>query len=410
MDMKGIGLAGLMLCGGGAQAAGFALIEQNASGLGNAYAGQAAAAEDASTIFFNPAGLTELEGRQVAAAVHYIRPSAEFSGSATINGAPSPISGNGGDAGMPAFVPNFYYAMAIRPGLKFGLGVNAPFGLATEYDVPWAGMSQALKSDVKTININPALAWKASDAVSIGFGLDWQRMEATLTSSASPVVPVEARMEGEDGGSWGWNTGALFQLGEATRLGFAYRSRIEHNLEGTLNLLGPIKADITLPDTASLSLFHKLNGQWDLLADATWTGWSSFDKLEVRSALNPAIIATSVTENWQDAWRFSVGANWHMNDQWTWRFGVAFDQTPVPDAAHRTPRIPDEDRTWLALGGQYRFSKQGRIDVGYAHLFVKDAEIAHCEPETVCPAFGVSLTGNYDNAVDILSVQYTHTF
>jgi long-chain fatty acid transport protein len=160
-----------------AQGAGFALIEQNASGLGNAYAGQAAVAEDASTIFFNPAGLTYVEGRQVVAAGHLIMPSAEFSDA----GSTLAIRGDGGDAGVTAFVPNFYYAMDVTPDLKFGLGVNAPFGLTTEYDDTWAGQVQAIKSDLKTVNVNPALGWRVNDRLSLGFGLNWQYIEAELT-------------------------------------------------------------------------------------------------------------------------------------------------------------------------------------------------------------------------------------
>lgn len=393
----------------GTQAAGFALIEQNASGLGNAYAGQAASAQDASTIFFNPAGMTAIEGRQVAGALHYIHPSAKFSGTATstIPGYTAPTA-LGGDAGEPAFVPNAYYVMDLRPDLKFGLGMNAPFGLATEYDAGWAGQVHAIRSEVRTLNLNPALAWRLNDKVSVGLGINWQKIDAELTQF-SPTAAAVVVMEGDDD-SWGWNAGVLVRMDDATRVGLSYRSQIKHELEGSLNVLGPIRASITLPDMASLSLFHRPNSGWDLLADLTWTGWSDFKELRVLNA-NTGATTSLVTENWEDVWRFSVGANWRMNDLWTLRFGVAYDQAPVPDVAHRTPRIPDEDRIWLAIGGQYWMSRHGKLDIGYAHLFVKDANISHCEPENLCgTSVGVTLNGTYDNAVDILSVQYTHSF
>lgn len=396
MKTKGMGLAGLMLLSGGAQAAGFALIEQNASGLGNAYAGQAAVAEDASTVFFNPAGMSQIEGREFVMAAHYIRPSAQFSGSAS----PPLSAADGGDAGKPAFVPNAYFVMDATPTVKFGLGLNGPFGLATEYDRPWAGMTQALLSDVKTYNLNPSVSWKVNDQVSLGFGVDWQKIKAELSSFSPPATVVT--MKGDDN-SWGWNAGALFNVGADTRVGVAYRSKVEHTLSGTLSPMGfPIKADITLPDTASVSLFNRLNPTWDVLADVTWTGWSSFDELRVVHAVSGATLSL-VDESWEDTLRFSVGANYHSTPDMTWRFGVAYDQTPVPDATHRTPRIPDEDRTWLAVGGQYKLSKHGAVDFGYAHLFVKDSDIAHAEN-------GLTVTGTYDNAVDILSVQYTRSF
>ncbi|MBS1147625.1 MAG: long chain fatty acid transport protein, partial [Proteobacteria bacterium] len=151
-----LGLA-LTGCATLAHAAGFALIEQNASGLGNAYAGQAASAQD------------------------------EFTGTAVINNNPStPLSGgNGGDAGDLAFVPNAYFAYRVSPDIHVGMGLNAPFGLKTEYDSSWKGRTQAIKSELKTINLNPAIAWKASESLSLGAGLSIQYTEATLSNSAN---------------------------------------------------------------------------------------------------------------------------------------------------------------------------------------------------------------------------------
>lgn len=389
----------------GANAAGFALIEQNASGLGNAYAGQAATAQDASTIFFNPAGLTEIDGRQVTAALHYISPSAKFTGVATtVIPGYTPPTALGGDAGEPAWVPNAYFTMDLRPGLKFGLGLNAPFGLATEYDASWAGQIQAIKSEVKTININPTLAWQIDDRLSLGFGLDWQRIDAKLSNFARAAGV--ATVKGDDN-AWGYNLGLLFKLDDASRIGLSYRSRVKYNLDGTVsfsNTLVPsdlVKAAITLPSSASLGYFRKLNDHWDLLADLTWTGWGVFNTLAVYRA--SGVPLTTVNEGWDDVLRVGLGATYHQNQDWSWRVGMAYDQAPVPDAAHRTPRIPDEDRVWLAVGGQRQLPNRSKLDFGYAHLFVKNADIAHTNS-------GVTVTGSYDNAVDILSVQYTYNF
>jgi long-chain fatty acid transport protein len=381
-----------------AHAAGFALVEQNASGLGNAYAGQAASAQDASTIFFNPAGMTMLPDRQVVLVGNLIKPRAEFSGTSLIGG------GDGGDAGDLAFVPNAYFAFRLTPDVNLGVGVNAPFGLKTEYDANWAGRTQALKSELKTIIVNPSIAWKASESLSLGAGVSIQYIEATLTNAvgAPPGAPTGA-VEGDDYG-WGFNLGALWQLSGATRVGVAYRSEIDNTLEGSLGVNGatvvdPVFADVTLPDSASLSLFHKMNERWELLADLTWTGWSDFDELRiVNSAGTP--VTPPTTENWEDGYRYSLGANYRFDDKLTLRGGVAFDETPVPDA-HRTARIPDEDRTWIAIGAQYRFSPKSILDVGYAHLFVKDASIDEG---------AVHLKGSYESSVDILSAQLTLNF
>ncbi|HBU30373.1 MAG: aromatic hydrocarbon degradation protein [Thiobacillus sp. GWE1_62_9] len=391
--------AGLVLAGCTqlAHAAGFALIEQNASGLGNAYAGQAAAATDASTIFFNPAGMTMLPDRQLVLAGHLIKPQAEFTGTSTIGG------GDGGDAGGLALVPNAYYAFRLTPDVYLGIGMNAPFGLKTEYDPTWAGRTQAIKSELKTVNLNPSIAWKASDALSLGAGVSLQYAEATLTSaSAAGLVTIKG-----DDYSWGFNLGALWQLSEATRIGLAYRSEVDHTLEGTVTFSGlpanngPVTADTTLPDSASLSLFHKLNDRWDLMADVSWTGWSDFYELRIVRT-NGALVGLT-EEKWDDSYRYSVGVNYRLNDKLTLRGGLAFDETPVSDT-YRTARIPDQDRTWIAFGAQYRLSPKSMLDVGYAHLFVKDARINKTETGPV------TLTGTYDASVDILSAQLTLNF
>jgi long-chain fatty acid transport protein len=190
-------------------------------------------------------------------------------------------------------------------------------------------------------------------------------------------------------------------------VGLAYRSEIDFTLEGNASVTnfplvpgGPVTADITLPDSASLSLFHKLSAKWDLLADVTWTGWSDFDKLAIYRT--SGVLLSSTPENWDDILRYSLGATWHMSDKLSLRGGVAYDEAPVSDL-DRTPRIPDGARTWIAFGGQYRLSKQSAVDFGYAHLFVND-------PGLLSTAGGTTLNGEYDSAVDILSAQYTHSF
>lgn len=393
----GLALAG---CNSLAHAAGFALIEQNASGLGNAYAGQAASAQDASTIFFNPAGMTLLPDRQLVVAGHLIKSSAEFSGG---NGVSIPgvnTGGDGGDAGSLAFLPNAYLAYRVSPSIHVGVGMNAPFGLKTEYDSTWAGSTQAIESDLKTVNLNPAVAWKLSEAFSLGAGLSLQYVEATLSNATATANGI-GTVKGDDYG-WGFNLGALWQMSEATRIGLAYRSEIDQSLEGDLTFSAsstviPVTADVTLPDSASLSVFHKLNARWDWLADVTWTGWSDFEELRIVRAIGAPLVTP---ENWEDAYRYSVGANYHLNEQLTLRGGVAYDETPVSDA-FRTARIPDENRTWIAFGAQYRLSATSLIDVGYVHIFIDDARISEG---------AVKLSGEYESAVDILSAQLTLNF
>ncbi len=397
--MLGLALAGLADL---SQAAGFALVEQNASGLGNAYAGQAANAQDASTIFFNPAGMTLLPDRQLVLSGHLIKPQFKFSGSVS---SASLGNGDGGDAGDLTLVPNAYFAYRLTPDVHVGIGVNAPFGLKTDYDNTWMGRTQAIKSEVKTINLNPSIAWKASESLSLGAGLNIQYTEATLTSATSAGVPPPVgEVKGHDYGL-GFNLGALWQLSDATRVGLAYRSEVDFTLKGSFKVNGvtavnPVYADLTLPDSASLSVFHKLDTRWDLLADVTWTGWSDFDALRIVNASGGPVSTT--IENWDDSYRYSLGANYHLNEKMTLRGGAAYDETPVSDT-YRTARIPDGDRTWITFGVQYRMSDRNIFDFGYAHLFIRDARIDKTESP-------VTLSGTYEGAVDILSAQFTHNF
>jgi long-chain fatty acid transport protein len=448
----------------GAHASGFALIEQSASGIGNAYAGGAAVAEDASTIYWNPAGMTRIPGRQAVGALHAIKPKTEFTdtGSSAPGGVPGVFTaargGNGGDAGDWALVPNAYLSWQLNNQWFVGVGLNAPFGLKTEYDAGWVGRFHALESEVKTININPSVAFKLTDAVSLGFGLSWQRMEATLTNSVNYAGAIALALstpgactpqpacigtavgglvaagqtEGvatikADDDSWGWNVGALFNLGQTTRIGISYRSSVEHDLGGTtvfanrpaaLNTAtglpdGAVTATVKLPASASWSIFHQLNPKWDLMADISWTDWSSLKELNIFRTTGTLL--TRLPLNWEDSWRFSGGANYHHNSEWTFRFGVAYDQTPVQDA-DRSPRLPDESRVWLAFGAQYRMSRQAVLDFGYAHLFIPDkaginlCNTAQAAAEPVACRGKNNLVGFSEGNVNILSAQFRYSF
>jgi len=395
--MVGWSVAGVLLAmSGSAAASGFALIEQSGSGLGNAYAGGAAGAEDASTIFFNPAGMSRLSGKQVAVAGHIITPSAKFSGTGASG------TNMGGDAGGPAFVPNAYFAMEIQPALKAGVGVNVPFGLQTDYDPAWVGRYHAIKSKIQTVNVNPSVAYAVNDALSVGAGIDYQHISGELSSFDNVLGTTVVK--GSDSG-WGYNLGVLYNLDAATRVGVAYRSAISYTLNGTVTTAlplanTPVTLDVKMPDTLSVSGFRKLDDKWDVMADVSWTGWSSFKQIKVVN--NAGATISNTVENWKDTVRVSVGATHHYNEQWSSRGGIAYDQSPVPDA-YRTARVPDNNRTWLALGGQYKPSAASAIDFGYAHLFVSDSSINESNP---APA----LVGTYKNKVDILSVQYTMGF
>ncbi len=396
-------------------AAGFALIEQSGSGMGNAYAGGSAAAEDASTIFFNPAGMTYIESTQAVGALHLINPNAEFHDKGSIKALGFPPRGDEGpNAGDLAFVPNFYFMTDINPSVKVGIGMNAPFGLKTEYDDEWVGRFQADKSEVKTININPSIAFKVNDQLSLGFGLSAMWAEATLTRQVNRVVAAESdvKIKGDDWG-FGFNLGAIYQATADTRIGVAYRSKVEQHLDGKAKFGAPlsagntdVKADVTLPENFSISAFSRLNDTWDLMGDITWTRWSQFKELKI--VRNNGTTLALTPENWENTMRYSLGVNYHYSDMLKLRAGLAYDQEAIKDE-FRTARIPGNDRKWLSLGASYQMTPASKFDIGYSHLFLSDAKIDD-DQTSAAEGFNGRLLGDFEGSVDILSLQLTHNF
>ncbi len=438
----------LVAFSGAASASGFQLLEQNLSGLGYAYAGSAAVAENASTIYFNPAGMTQLQDREVSGGLAAIGPSFKFKDHGSRVGANPPSfsagglmgTGNGGDAGSWAAVPNGYISWALTKDLYVGLGVNAPFGLVTEYDDRWVGAAQSIKFDLETININPSLAFRINDKVSIGAGLNWQRVKAeyvrlAATVAAAPIGTladnVISTMKLEDD-AWGWNAGALFTLSPTTKVGVSYRSKVKYQATGDVALSGDgtpgsataaslmsqggyasdLKASLTMPDTAILSVTQKLDSKWEMLGDVSWTGWSSIPKVDImrtsgpRSS-NPATAkAQTLGTDFKDAWRVALGANYTLNDAWKLKFGVAYDQTPVKNASSRLTALPDNDRIWFTTGAQWIPSKDSKVDFGLAYIHVKDDKINN---DQSLDGRG-TVAGDYTGHIWVLGAQYTMSF
>ncbi len=379
---------------GSAAAAGFQLWEQNASGLGVAYAGSAAVADNASTIFYNPAGMTQLPGLQLSVGMSGVGSSYRFQNQGS-SGALLGNDGNGGDAGGWHAVPNFYVSRRLSDDFAVGLGVSSPFGSSTDYEnANWVGRVQALKTEIRTVNYNPALAYRVNDKVSLGIGLNYQTVDAEM-SSYSPLGLY--RLKGDDH-AWGWNVGALFTLSPAMRLGVSYRSAMDYHLSGTRSVGAtgaPATADIKLPDTFVLSVWQQLSERWEAMGDLSWTRWSTLDKLQVTGSFGTDVEPF----NYRNSWRLAWGAAYKANDQIKLKFGLAYDRTPVQDA-WRSARVPDNDRLWLSLGGQWDSGSYGKFDLGYTYLYVKDPGIAQSK-------LGTTLRGDYDASAHILGAQYS---
>jgi len=423
-------------------ASGFALIEQSASGMGNAFAGGSVATDDASVIFFNPAAMTRINRKQFVAAGHFINPSANFvdNGShlspdfnqATLEGKTQQ------DGGVSALVPNFYTIVPIRSDLAMGFAVNVPFGLSVNYDDNWIGRYHAVESELATLNLNPSVAYQVSPSLSIGGGLSIQTLSVRLSSmvdfgalfspsggNSRTVNDGFAEINGDNNEdlSFGWNVGLILDVNENTRFGMAYRSSIDHKIKGDVNFSvpgayaavlnpqgyfndGAVSADVTFPASLSVSAQHRYDENFIFMADITWTGWSVFDELRIEydNQDNFAQPDSVTTEDWQDSYRYAFGFNYRYDPSWLLRWGFAYDQSPVPNAQRRTPRIPDNDRIWGSFGMSHQIDKQLSWDLGYSHLRVKNTEINNTL-ESDNSVLQSTVKGNYTGSVDIFSFQ-----
>jgi len=433
-----------------ASAAFFQIAENSASGIGNAFAGGAAIAEDASTVWYNPAGMTRLKDRQLVVSGHYIHPSftASVNSASTVFG--SPIGGGGGEAGEPALVPNLYGTYPVTGRFTLGAGMNAPFGLATDYDSTWAGRYHALRSDIKTVNVNLAGAFKFNDALSAGAGINYQQLEAELTQAvdfftlctagtflsipgaincaagggfSQPINSNDGKAKvAAKGDAWGYNLGVLAQLGD-TRLGLAYRSKMKYKLDGSLDITAPpsvpsalltnpnfrlvdsgARADVTLPSTLSLSIYQELGRGWAVIADVTRTNWK--DLPELRIMFDSGQADSVVTLNLKDVYRYAFGATYKPNGSWVLRAGVALDRSPVTSASDRTPRLPDSDRRWLSVGAGLQASAKLNLDFGYTYIRLDNSSVTKTDGGVGTENFSRgNLSVDYKGSVQILSAQ-----
>lgn len=373
------------------QAAGFALLEQNASGAGVAYAGKAAIAEDASAAWFNPASMSRLKERQVLLGGHYIDLNSEFNNEGTTTPAAMPANPgrNVGDFGSEGYIPNFHLVLPWNDRINFGLSVATPFGLKTDYQADWIGRFQGITSDIKSLNINPSISYKMNGQWSVGAGLSAQKLDAKLSSSTVLGLNTESLTTiAGDGWGYGFNLGVLGQVTPATRVGVAYRSAIEQDLEGNVTFSGPaaatqnsgLSSKIRLPSSFSISSVTELNSKWQLLADATWTEWTTIQKLQFdRVNAGGAAAPIPVQDyEWKNSWRFAVGGIYKYSDTINLKAGLAYDMTPVPDE-RRKVRLPDEDRITLAVGSQYKFDKATTFDVAFQYVMPDKAKIDSTE-------------------------------
>ncbi len=382
---------GALMVSTSAHAAGFYIQEQSVSAGGSAYAGAASNIKDASTIFFNPAGLTKLSGPQANLGVQLLIPNGELEDTGSTSPLGGPISGgDGGNPYNPTPVPSGYAAMPVSAidGLWVGIGVTAPFGLANKYDADYFGRFDSIKTELLTTDIQPSIAYKINDKISIGGGLNIQRASAELTNAALlPIAPFgtgTSKLKGDDWG-FGYTAGAQIELTPTTTLGLNYRSSIHYDLKGRVEIAdtptgasffsADAQAALVTPDKASIGLSQKLDSKWTVMGQVNWMGWSNFN--DITAIPTEAGLPTTpapVVQNYQNVWSYAVGAEYAYSPEWTFRGGVQYDNTPTVDE-FRTTRTPDGDRTWFAGGATYNINDRLSLDLNATYIHIASETI-----------------------------------
>ncbi|GHD63579.1 OmpP1/FadL family transporter [Jeongeupia chitinilytica] len=458
--LRMIGAGSLVVAAAGANASGYNFGVQSVSAQGVANSA-GAAAQDATTIFYNPAGMTYLPGTNISAGLVVVDAHVKAENVTATTAAGRPVSGgDAGDPTSPVAVPQLYASYQLNEKVWLGLGIFVPFGDAIEYNSDWVGRYNGNNLDLKTIAINPSFAYKINDQFSVGAGVTAQYMDAKFkkradfgTQAGATVVggkPLAAsnpkllagtgQYDGEldyEGTDWafGFNLGAMWQIDPTLRVGTAYRSSIKHSLEGDANWsrpgtlgLGALDAtvignlalkgyrngngtvEVDTPDSYSLNFYKVINDQFAIMGDWTYTWHSKFEELRLKfeTGLPDAVIE----QDWKNTSRYSLGATYKVNDPLTLRFGLAYDQSPVPSDSERIAALPDNDRIWYSIGANYAFNKDLSLDVAYTYVDIQDASMnnTECSPANGCTGSGTTTKANFKSYANILGAQLNYRF
>lgn len=402
-------------------AAGFQLAEYSATGLGRAYAGEAAMADNASAQWRNPAMLTYLNGTQVSTGAIYVNPNVDVHGDVTLGN--SSRSAESNDYANDAVIPNFYLSHQINETLVAGLALGTNYGMETELGSDFAASHFGDEAMVKTMEANANLGYQLTDAVSIGGGVRYVIGEghfgakAPATNAYSlPQGTTLKYMEGEDT-AWGWQAGAAWQINPSNRVGLTYKSEVDLKLSGTAKIFTGTTVFndtgymvLTMPATAEIASFHQVTDKLALHGSINWTDWSSFEKLEAE--LDKLGTQMVKEENWKDNYRFALGATYQLDSKLALRSGVAYDMGAVSDQ-NRTITIPETDRIWLSIGAGYEVTEQFTVDAGFTYIVAKDASIKESrgyESDDKAAAVGGTFTGQTTGSVWLLGVQASYRF
>lgn len=461
MKLKHLSLSVMMMGASAAvMASGYHFGTQSVSAQSTANA-SAAEAADASTIFYNAAGMTKLEGTNFSGAVNLVMPSVKYSNASATYPTAAASAYNSTVKGSTSgtitddlvAVPHLYLTHKLNDKVAVGLGVYVPYASSTEYDRDSVLRYNLNATSLTTIDINPTVAFKLNDQHSVAVGVIAQHAEASLRqyanfgyamASAAGATGVTllngngaadgfADVNGDDWG-FGYNLAWLWDVNEAARVGVNYRSQIKHTLKGTakwakpaagytaLNAAGfkdieDASVEIDTPESLSVHGMYKLSPVVNLFGDVTWTKHSRFDKarLVYANGKTGQGNTTYLWPAWKDTYKIALGGSYQYTDALQLRAGVAYDKSPVPDDDHRLATMPDNDRTWLSFGGKYDLNKQASIDFAYSYVFIKNAKAnvnGTCSFQGVsqCVSSQTKGTADYKSSAQIVGVQYNHRF
>ncbi len=355
--------AAVAACAQVAQAGGFMLMEQTASGLGRANAGAGVFGDDASAAWFNPAGMALLTGKRIQAGSAFGVVDGKFE-------ATDGSTDNARDGVVP--IPFLHTTFQLTDKLWFGFSIDVPFGMQTKYNDDFAARQRGISAKVMTVDFNPSLAYKINDAISLGVGVSAQYGSVELRNGVRGSDTLATKVKGSDV-AWGVNAGVMVVPTENTRFGLAWRSAVSHDLDGHLNAYNsqtgkPITVDSTVkfktPQTVIFSGAWDINEKWTVAGTFRWSDWSTFVDLPVYSALG----RNATDENWKDCYLFSIGADYRYNDEWTFRAGTAYETSTIRESKYRMTTVPDSARLWISLGAGWKPNKEWQLDVGYLFM------------------------------------------
>lgn len=368
-------------------AGGFQLYEQDAAGLGAYHAGGAAKADDASTEFYNPAGMVRLHQTEISSGLTGVRLSTHFQGEAgtDVNNL-APASGWGSTMN---YIPNFHLVVPFqlnKHDAAFGFGVTTPYGLSTQYqgstDTNAMGLA-GTNTTIITVNVSPSLAYAITPKLSLGAGIDFMYGQADYNGDLGDSDSVYTNHL--QGTGWGYNLGLLWTPLEHTRVGLAYRSHIRLSAHGISTAGAPgllptttATAQFAIPASTELSVFQQVKPKWSIMASAMYTEWSIFKVLKINGMaigqLDPSLSTDIENFDYKNSWFGAIGTQYQINDRNAVSVGFGYDQTPTRDG-HRDSRLPDGNRMAYSIGWQYKVNCKMTFNVGYAYLTMQDAKI-----------------------------------